>query len=62
MRQSAITSSKPKRNVQLRLGEVFQRIEDWRRKQGPEIPSRADAFRTLLERGLEAEQHDAVAS
>jgi len=63
MHQSTNTPSKRKhkhkRNVQLRLGEIFQRIEDWRRTQA-EIPTRADAIRKLLERGLEAEQRDAA--
>jgi hypothetical protein len=53
------TKRKRKRNVQLRLGEIFQRIEDWRRAQ-KEIPPRANAIRELLERGLEAEQRKAA--
>ncbi len=46
--------------VQVRLeGPIFKLVEDWRRNQ-TKIPSRADAFRELLTRGLEAEQQSAA--
>jgi hypothetical protein len=35
--------------------EFLQAIDDWRRQQ-PEIPSRADAIRRLVELGIEAEK------
>jgi hypothetical protein len=35
-------------------GPIFIRIEDWRRSQ-PKIPSRANAIRQLVERGLARE-------
>ena len=34
--------------------EWLRRLDDWRRKQ-PDIPSRAEAIRRLVEKGLEAE-------
>lgn len=35
--------------------EWLDRVDDWRRKQ-PNIPSRAEAVRLLVERGLSASQ------
>jgi hypothetical protein len=43
--------------VQLRLGPLFEPVEEWRRNQ-PKIPNRADAIRELLRRGLGAEQRN----
>jgi hypothetical protein len=41
---------------QMRTSEGFlRRLDDWRRKQ-PEIPSRAEAIRMLVERSLDAER------
>jgi hypothetical protein len=45
--------------VHLRLGDLFEAIEDWRRAQ-PKIPARTDAIKELVKRGLKAEQRDAV--
>jgi hypothetical protein len=40
--------------VRLQLeGPIFEEFEDWRRLQ-PKIPSRSEALRLLLERGLAA--------
>jgi hypothetical protein len=40
--------------VRLQLeGAIFEEFEDWRREQ-PKIPSRSEALRLLLERGLAA--------
>jgi hypothetical protein len=41
--------------VHLRLGELFNSVEDWRRVQ-PRIPTRADAIKKLLKIALEAER------
>jgi hypothetical protein len=41
--------------VHLRLGELFNSIEDWRRLQ-PRIPARTDAIKQLVKIGLEAER------
>jgi hypothetical protein len=42
--------------IQVRVeGPIFTRIEDWRRSQS-KIPSRSQALRLLVERGLQAEQ------
>ena len=35
----------------------FERIEEWRRQQ-PRIPSKAEAIRILVDRGLSLEIHD----
>lgn len=35
--------------------EFLDRIDEWRRRQ-PDIPPRAEAFRRLIERGLQAEK------
>jgi hypothetical protein len=43
--------------VQLRLGPIFNLVEDWRRVQ-PKILPRSEALRQLIKRGLEAEQQD----
>jgi hypothetical protein len=40
-------------------GPDVDEIDDWRRAQ-PEIPSRADALRTLVKRGLEREKRAAT--
>jgi hypothetical protein len=43
------------RQLQMRVTEDFVRkIDDWRRKQ-PDLPSRTEAIRRLVEFGLEAE-------
>jgi hypothetical protein len=41
--------------VHLRLGKLFNPIEDWRRVQ-PRIPTRADAIKALVQIGLETER------
>ena len=41
--------------VHLRLGELFNCIEDWRRLQ-PRIPARTDAIKQLVKIGLEVER------
>jgi hypothetical protein len=41
--------------VHLRLGELFNTVEDWRRAQ-PRIPARTDAIKELLKIALEAER------
>tara|TARA_Y100000782_G_C10171558_1_gene260026 strand:+ start:61 stop:225 length:165 start_codon:yes stop_codon:yes gene_type:complete len=44
------------KNITIRADQVFSaKIDDWRRTQ-KDIPSRADAVRQLVERGLKAEQ------
>jgi hypothetical protein len=54
MVQMALTHDKL---IQLRsTAEFIERIDEWRRRQPNGIPSRADAIRTLIERGLEADQ------
>jgi hypothetical protein len=60
-RTSAPTSDRSKKNaaVQLRLGPIFELVEDWRRSQ-PKIPARAHAIRELLRRQLETEQRNAA--
>jgi len=38
--------------IQIRVsGQLFERLEDWRRQQ-PELPARAAAVRTILEKVL----------
>jgi hypothetical protein len=45
------------KQIQLRsTAEFIERIDEWRRRQVPGIPSRADAIRALIERGLEADK------
>jgi hypothetical protein len=41
--------------VHLRLGELFNSVENWRRIQ-PRIPARTDAIKELLKIALEAER------
>jgi hypothetical protein len=41
--------------VHLRLRELFNSVEDWRRTQ-PRIPARTDAIKELLKIALEAER------
>jgi hypothetical protein len=41
--------------VHLRLGELFNSVEDWRRAQ-PRIPARTDAIKKLLKIALEVER------
>ena len=41
--------------VHLRLGELFNSVEDWRRAQS-RIPARTDAIKELLKIALEAER------
>jgi hypothetical protein len=41
--------------VQLRLGPLFQLVEDWRRSQ-PKIPPRSEAIRELVRLALNAVQ------
>ena len=43
--------------VQVRLGRIFEKLENWRRIQ-PKIPTRPDAIRQLLDRQLDAEQQN----
>jgi hypothetical protein len=45
--------------VQLRLGPVFELLENWRHTQ-PKIPTRSSAIRELLKRQLELEQRRAA--
>jgi hypothetical protein len=42
--------------VQLRLGSIFESVENWRRSQS-KIPPRSEAIRQLLKLALEAERH-----
>jgi hypothetical protein len=45
------------KQIQMRAtAEFIRRIDEWRRRQPDGIPSRADAIRRLIERGLEAEK------
>lgn len=54
----AMEAEKLERRVQLVIGQSqLDEIEDWRRRQHP-IPSRNEAMRRLLARGLEAEARD----
>jgi hypothetical protein len=46
--------------VQLRLGSIFNEVENWRRSQ-PKIPPRSEAIRQLLKLALEVEQHSGPA-
>ena len=47
-------------SAQFRLGPpIFDQVENWQRAQS-KIPTRSDAIRKLLERGLEAERRDAA--
>jgi hypothetical protein len=41
--------------VQLRLGSLFDLVENWRRSQA-KIPPRSEAIRELVRRAIEAEQ------
>jgi metal-responsive CopG/Arc/MetJ family transcriptional regulator len=41
--------------VQLRLGPLFELVENWRRSQA-KIPPRSEAIRELVRRAIEAEQ------
>jgi hypothetical protein len=41
--------------VQLRLGSLFDLVENWRRSQ-VKIPPRSEAIRELVRRAIEAEQ------
>ena len=44
------------RMIQMRVNDEFvRRIDDWRRKQ-PELPSRSEALRRLIELGLQVAQ------
>jgi hypothetical protein len=45
--------------VQLRLGPLFELVEDWRRSQ-PKIPPRSEAIRELVRLALEAAQRRAA--
>lgn len=38
--------------------DLIHEVEEWRRKQ-PEIPTRAEAFRRLVRRGLKADEQKA---
>ena len=49
---NALTSDQITGAIRLKLeGEFFSRIEEWRRSHS-KIPSRTDAIRQLVERGL----------
>ncbi len=49
---NALTGRQITGAVRLKLeGDFFSRIEEWRRSH-PKIPSRTDAIRRLVERGL----------
>jgi hypothetical protein len=57
--QNSSASSNRRQNaaVQLRLGPLFQLVEDWRRSQ-PKIPPRSEAIRELVRLALQiARQH-----
>ena len=44
------------RMIQMRVNDEFvRRVDDWRRQQ-PELPSRSEALRYLIELGLQAAQ------
>jgi hypothetical protein len=45
--------------VQLRLGSLFDLVENWRRSQ-PKIPPRSEAIRELVRRAIEADQQHAA--
>jgi hypothetical protein len=45
--------------VQLRLGSLFELVEDWRRSQ-PKIPPRSEAIRELVRLALHAAQRGAT--
>jgi hypothetical protein len=47
--------------VQLRLGPLFDPVEDWRRSQ-PKIPPRSEAIRELVRLALSAPRRDADAT
>jgi hypothetical protein len=36
--------------------DFLKLLDDWRRKQEPDIPSRAEAIRRLVEAGIKAEK------
>jgi hypothetical protein len=59
MQRSINTPSDRKQDaaVQLRLGPIFEQVENWRRGQ-PKIPTRSEAVRVLLQWALEAKQRD----
>jgi hypothetical protein len=45
--------------VQLRLGSLFNLVENWRRSQA-KIPPRSEAIRELVRRAIEADQQHAA--
>jgi hypothetical protein len=45
--------------VQLRLGSLFDLVENWRRSQA-KIPPRSEAIRELVRRAIEADQQHAA--
>jgi len=46
--------------IQVRVcGPLFEQLENWRRSQA-KIPSRSEALRQLIERGLRAEEPTAA--
>jgi hypothetical protein len=47
--------------VQLRLGPLFELVENWRRSQ-PKIPPRSEAIRELVRLALSAPRRDADAT
>jgi hypothetical protein len=59
--QKSSASSNRRQNaaVQLRLGPLFQQVEDWRRSQ-PKIPPRSEAIRELVRLALDATQRGAT--
>jgi hypothetical protein len=52
---SACSNSRQNAAVQLRLGPLFELVEDWRRSQ-PKIPPRSEAIRELVRLALNATQ------
>jgi hypothetical protein len=59
--QDSSASSNRRQNaaVQLRLGSLFESVEDWRRSQ-PKIPPRSEAIRELVRLALNAAQRGAT--
>jgi hypothetical protein len=56
---NAPTDHLQKAAVQLRLGPLFELVEDWRRSQ-PKIPPRSEAIREIVRLALSAAQRDAT--
>ena len=56
---SASNNRRQNAAVQLRLGPLFQLVEDWRRSQ-PKIPPRSEAIRELVRLALNVVQPGAT--